>query len=135
MGSPGILGVPAPEAACSPAETQVTSERHTPGYPASSGAAGVSTTSPTSCPKCSAPYRDLAWTGGSPPYGPEYWQCSACGHEWATPAVRTTADAKLTRECERIRAAQRAGEITKAECASQIEAAHARRDASVAGTR
>ena len=47
-------------------------------------------------------------------------------------AIRAAADATLTRECERIRAAPRAGEITKAECASQIEAAHARRGASIA---
>jgi hypothetical protein len=46
---------------------------------------------------------------------------------------RATADAKLTRECERNRAARRAGEISEAEAASQIEATHARRDASIAG--
>ena len=49
--------------------------------------------------------------------------------------VKTAADTRLTRECERIRAAERAGEIPKREAASQIEAAHARRDASIAGTR
>jgi hypothetical protein len=38
-----------------------------------------------SCPKCPAGYRDIAWTGGSPPCGPDYWQCTACGHEWETP--------------------------------------------------
>jgi hypothetical protein len=38
--------LPAPATACSPAETQVTDERHTPGYPASSG-------------DCSTPAADL----------------------------------------------------------------------------
>jgi hypothetical protein len=47
--------------------------------------------------------------------------------------VKTAADTRLTRECERIRAAERAGEIPKREAASQIEAAHARRDASLRG--
>jgi hypothetical protein len=80
MGSPGIFGLPAPATACSPAGTQVTSERHTPGYPASSS------------------------------------------------GRRAAADAALTRECDRIRAGQRAGTITSAEAVRLIEAAHARRD-------
>jgi hypothetical protein len=46
---------------------------------------------------------------------------------------RTAADARLTRECEGIRAAERAGTITKARAADLIEAAHARRDAEIAG--
>jgi transposase-like protein len=47
--------------------------------------ATVSTTSPTSCPACSAPYRRITWNGGSPPYGPDHWLCESCGHEWSTP--------------------------------------------------
>jgi hypothetical protein len=42
-----------------------------------------------------------------------------------------TTDARLTRECERIRQDQRAGTITSAEAARLIEAAHAHRDAEV----
>jgi hypothetical protein len=44
---------------------------------------------------------------------------------------RTAADARLTRECERFRQAQRGGTITSAEASRLIEAAHAQRDAEV----
>lgn len=37
-----------------------------------------------SCPSCSASSPDITWRGGSPPHGPDRWQCS-CGHEWETP--------------------------------------------------
>jgi hypothetical protein len=45
--------------------------------------------------------------------------------------ARNAADATLTRECERIRQDQRAGTLTRAEAGRLVEAAHARRDASL----
>ena len=45
--------------------------------------------------------------------------------------ARAAADARLTRETDEIRSAQRAGKITKAGAADLIEAAHARRDAAL----
>jgi len=39
------------------------------------------------CPECAA-WREVIWGGGSPPYGPESWECGECGHEWQTPPVR-----------------------------------------------
>ena len=38
------------------------------------------------CPACAS--RNVAWTGGGPPYGPEAWECGKCGCEWVTPPVR-----------------------------------------------
>jgi len=39
------------------------------------------------CPECAA-WREVIWGSGSPPYGPESWECGECGHEWQTPPVR-----------------------------------------------
>jgi hypothetical protein len=39
------------------------------------------------CPECGAPPADITWAGGSPPYGPDRWECCKCGHQWETPPV------------------------------------------------
>jgi hypothetical protein len=43
---------------------------------------------PGHCPACQAPPGAVIWAGGSPPYGPDHWQCEACGHQWQTPPAR-----------------------------------------------
>jgi hypothetical protein len=40
-----------------------------------------------SCPACSAPPADITWLGGSPPLGPDFWECCTCGHRWETAPV------------------------------------------------
>ena len=54
-----------------------------------------------SCPECDAPYADITWTGGSPPYGPDLWECCQCGHQWETaPVAEMAATAEiLTPRC------------------------------------
>jgi hypothetical protein len=42
-----------------------------------------------SCPGCGTPYDDIRWTGGNPPYGPDNWKCTKCGHQWTTDPART----------------------------------------------
>ena len=44
---------------------------------------------PECCPQCGAGYYlSVLWTGGSPPYGPDSWQCQVCGAEWSTGPAR-----------------------------------------------
>ena len=47
----------------------------------------MSTFHPLACPECGAGYGDIVWAGGSPPFGPEWWDCLRCGHGWETPPV------------------------------------------------
>jgi hypothetical protein len=35
------------------------------------------------CPECGDGRLAITWTGGSPPYGPDHWEC-LCGNRWTT---------------------------------------------------
>jgi len=45
---------------------------------------------PVLCPSCGSSCRWIAPVDGDPPFGPEFWDCEWCGHEWYTePAPMT----------------------------------------------
>ena len=54
------------------------------------GASGGSAWSSSTWQECGYYlYLPVAWTGGSPPFGPDHWQCQVCGAEWTTGPART----------------------------------------------
>ena len=64
-----------------------------------------------SCPACGAPPEDITWLGGSPPLGPDFWECCKCGHRWETPPVAIVS--RLSeQEYDAFRAAENLAELT-----------------------